>query len=111
MKKSLDTLDLFTPEQVATSLGVSGRTVRNWIGSGRLPAARPGGSRYLVSRADLETLLRSSQVIPQPTSPPGELPSTETPSAPPPSAPVAVQPLPAQNELSRAERRRNKLGR
>jgi len=62
MKRQLDILDLFTPEQVAASLGVSSRTVRNWINIGRLPATRPGGSRYLISRSDLEVLLRSSLV-------------------------------------------------
>jgi excisionase family DNA binding protein len=37
--------DFLKVRQAAAELGVSERTIRNWIDAGQLPALQPGGSR------------------------------------------------------------------
>ncbi len=44
--------------QLAERLGVHRNTIRNWIGSGRLPARSISGKRYLVSEADFDNICR-----------------------------------------------------
>lgn len=44
--------------QLAHQLGVHRNTIRNWIGSGRLPARSMSGKRYLVSEADFDKICR-----------------------------------------------------
>lgn len=69
MANTIQNFGFVTPEQVADALQVSSRTIRNWISSGRLRATRPGGSRYLIARADLDALLRDSLTQPPPPAP------------------------------------------
>jgi excisionase family DNA binding protein len=47
----------FTVEEVATRLKVQPRTVRYWIQSGQLPAAR-AGRQWRIREHDLDVFLR-----------------------------------------------------
>jgi excisionase family DNA binding protein len=49
--------DLITPRAAAKILRAHVGTIYRWILSGKLPAWRRAGARYLVSRADVEALL------------------------------------------------------
>lgn len=46
-----------TPAQVADELQVTTVTVRRWIASGELPAAKAGPRKWRVRRADLTRML------------------------------------------------------
>jgi excisionase family DNA binding protein len=67
----------FTLPQIAEMLGVNPSTVRHWVNTGRLSAEKRG-RRWLVERADLETVMaqrrrragRSSLI--EPPAEPGE---------------------------------------
>jgi len=48
--------DWFTLPQIAEMLGVNPSTVRHWVNTGRL-SAQKRGRRWLVERADLETIM------------------------------------------------------
>ena len=49
---------LYSPEEVASYLGVHVQTVRSWIRSGRLPARRLAGQRALrIREVDIEHVL------------------------------------------------------
>lgn len=48
--------DHLTTEQAAARAGVTAKTVRTWVESGDLPAARRG-RRLVIRRADLEAYL------------------------------------------------------
>src|SRR4051812_45680542 len=52
-------LALLTVEQAAEQCHAKPKTVREWIRSGRLPAAKAGGRRYLVALEDLQRFLAS----------------------------------------------------
>jgi excisionase family DNA binding protein len=47
--------------EAAEALGVSERTIRNWIRDGQLPAIQPGGKGHTV-RISERDLLRRSEV-------------------------------------------------
>ena len=48
-----------SPAEAADYLGISPRTLRNYISEGKLPAYRLGGKRTMrIDRADLDALLR-----------------------------------------------------
>jgi excisionase family DNA binding protein len=47
--------ELLTASQAADALSATSQTIRNWIGSGRLPAVRIG-NRFLVPRAEVDRL-------------------------------------------------------
>lgn len=48
-----------SPAEAADYLGISPRTLRNYIAEGKLPAYRLGGKRTMrLDRADLDALLR-----------------------------------------------------
>jgi excisionase family DNA binding protein len=46
-----------TPAQVAEELQVTTVTVRRWIASGELPAAKAGPRKWRIRRADLARML------------------------------------------------------
>ena len=48
---------LLTPTQVAEELQVTVVTVRRWIASGALHAAKVGPRRWMIRRADLDALM------------------------------------------------------
>lgn len=49
----------FSQQEAAEYLGVTDRTVRNYVARGLLPAHRVTGSRLIrIDRADLDALLR-----------------------------------------------------
>jgi excisionase family DNA binding protein len=51
----------FSQNQVAEYLGVTPRTIRNYISSGVLPASRVRGSRLVrIHRDDVEALMEQS---------------------------------------------------
>jgi len=45
---------------VATELGMSVESVRDWVLAGKLKGYRPGGKQILISRAELEQFLEAS---------------------------------------------------
>ena len=47
--------EYFSPKQVSTHFGVSLRTVRRWIASGKLPAYRLG-RLVRIKKSDIEAL-------------------------------------------------------
>lgn len=52
------TSDWWSLAQTAEYHGVSGRTVRNWVAAGRLPAYRVGSRLLRFRRDDVEGLAR-----------------------------------------------------
>jgi excisionase family DNA binding protein len=52
----------FTVQDVADSLGVTTRTVRNYIKDGDLPAIKPG-REYIITRSDLAEFLGSEERV------------------------------------------------
>lgn len=51
-------MDLLTPEEVATELRVTRRTVYEWLRNGKLPGLR-AGRWWRVRREDLTAFLRA----------------------------------------------------
>jgi len=49
--------EVYTVQEVAQSLKVSERTVRNWIESKELPAFPIGKRGYRISKADLQAFI------------------------------------------------------
>ena len=54
-------LPMLTLAQVAEKLSTPVKTVRLWVGQGRLPAFKPG-RQHLVKPADLEAFVEASAV-------------------------------------------------
>jgi len=52
----------FTVQNVADALGVTTRTVRNYIKNGELPATKPG-REYIITRSDLAEFLGSEERV------------------------------------------------
>ena len=55
----MDESELLTVSQAAEQVGATSQTVRNWIRAGQLKAERIG-NRFLVPRAEIERLRRTS---------------------------------------------------
>jgi excisionase family DNA binding protein len=55
--------DVYSVEDVAALLGLHPRTVRSYVRSGRLPAARIG-KQYRIARADLEVFMGRPVTVP-----------------------------------------------
>ena len=60
---------LLTPAQVADELHVTVGTVRRWIASGDLHAAKAGPRRWTVRRADLDSFLAAGKTSASPAEP------------------------------------------
>ncbi len=59
MSRATSSPDLLSPAESAEYIGVSTRTIRNYIARGVLPASRPKGSRLVrIRRSDLDALMR-----------------------------------------------------
>jgi excisionase family DNA binding protein len=54
---------LYTVRDVAERLQVTGRTIRDWIKSGRLKAVRAGHA-WRIKASDLDAFLRQGREIP-----------------------------------------------
>jgi excisionase family DNA binding protein len=52
--------DFLKVPEAAAALGVSERTIRNWIEAGQLPAVQPAGPNHAI-RVDRRDLLRSER--------------------------------------------------
>ena len=50
--------ELLSPEQIASELSVTSRTVRGWCKAGRIPAIRVGG-QWRIPRSWLEMKLKA----------------------------------------------------
>jgi excisionase family DNA binding protein len=48
---------------VATELGMSVESVRDWVLAGKLKGYRPGGKQILISRVELEQFLEESTKV------------------------------------------------
>jgi excisionase family DNA binding protein len=48
--------NVFTPEEIAATLGKNIHTIYRHIRAGKLPASKPGGE-YIITRADLAKYL------------------------------------------------------
>jgi excisionase family DNA binding protein len=57
--------DFLSPEAVAERLGIKLRTVLEWLRTGKLPAYK-FGRQWRIKRADLETFIAASRVVPVP---------------------------------------------
>lgn len=53
--------EFLTPAQVARELQVTTITVRRWITTGRLTAARAGPRRWMIRRSDVDRFLSGSR--------------------------------------------------
>lgn len=51
--------------EAARRAGVSDKTIRDWIRTGKLPGYRYGGGRVFVDLDDLEGMLTFRRIIPQ----------------------------------------------
>jgi excisionase family DNA binding protein len=58
---------ILSPAQVAAEIGVHIDTVREWIRSGKLPAARLGYRTIRIRREDLDAFLGKGGTDPGPT--------------------------------------------
>ncbi len=65
-KKSLLTMQLYSPPECAAIMGVSLQTISRWLRSGALPALRLGPSRHLwrVRHQDLEDFIERGRTVP-----------------------------------------------
>src|SRR5215204_6792385 len=61
--------ELLTVDEVAERVKVNPETVRRWIKSGRLPAAKPAGGPYRIHSTDLDRLFGPPPKVEAPTSP------------------------------------------
>jgi excisionase family DNA binding protein len=64
--------ELLTVDEVAGHVKVNPETIRRWIKSGRLPAARPAGGPYRIHSTDVDRLFGVSpkaQAPPEPSRP------------------------------------------
>jgi len=62
-----------TTHQAAKLLGVTVRTVQNWVGAGKLRATQTAGGHRRIPLADVQTLLERQQVDDAPAAPPRQL--------------------------------------
>lgn len=53
---------MFTPEEIAETLGVNRETIYRHLRAGKLPATKPGGS-YIITRADLVKYLGGKERV------------------------------------------------
>lgn len=54
--------NVFTPEDIAETLGKNVRTIYRHIRAGKLPASKPGGT-YIITRADLAKYLGGKERV------------------------------------------------
>jgi excisionase family DNA binding protein len=78
--------EYLSPAGVAIYLGVSARTVYNWIRDGRLKASRPGPKLLLISRTQLAEFLDTKNSRPRPSPAPAALPAAVPKSSPDPKS-------------------------
>lgn len=67
--------DYLTPAQVAAQLQVTTVTVRRWIASGELPAAKAGPRKWRIRRADVSRMLSTDASSSPTAAAPSEDPS------------------------------------
>ncbi len=67
--------EYLSPAQVAQELQVSTVTVRRWIASGELPAAKAGPRKWRIRRADVSQMLAPAAQRPVAAVVPSEDPS------------------------------------
>ena len=67
--------EYLSPAQVAEELQVTTVTVRRWIASGELPAARAGPRKWRIRRADVSQMLSPEAQRPDASVAPSEDPS------------------------------------
>ena len=51
----------YTPDQVAESLGVSAKTVREWLKNGKLQGTKLGPRLWRISESDVEKFVARGQ--------------------------------------------------
>jgi excisionase family DNA binding protein len=61
--------EYLTPAQVARELQVTTITVRRWITTGQLTAAKAGPRRWMIRRSDVDAFLAGGQAAPAPHAP------------------------------------------
>ena len=64
-----------TPAQVAAELHVTTITVRRWITTGQLTAAKAGPRRWMIRRSDVDRFLAGARADPAAADTPSEDPS------------------------------------
>jgi excisionase family DNA binding protein len=67
--------EYLTPAQVAEELQVTTVTVRRWIASGELPAAKAGPRKWRIRRADMAKMLSPTPGLDPSLAVPSEDPS------------------------------------